>query len=112
MNAQFQDLLLKATRDEWIERFTAADVLCGPIFTYDDVLADPQFQHNDMVGELIDQDGEVMKILRTPIRLSQTPAQVRTPMPDLGQHTETILQELGYTGEAIERLRDQGIVAM
>ncbi len=112
LNAQFQDLLLKATRDEWIERFTAADVLCGPIFTYDDVLADPQFQHNDMVGELIDQDGEVMKILRTPIRLSQTPAQVRTPMPDLGQHTETILQELGYTGEAIERLRDQGIVAM
>ena len=111
LNTQFQDLLRKATRDEWIERFTAADVLCGPIYTYDDVLADPQFQHNDMVGELIDQEGGVMKILRSPIRLSQTPAQVRTPMPDLGQHTETILQELGYTGDAIEQLRNQGIVS-
>ena len=111
LDAQFQALLRKATRDEWIERFTAADVLCGPIFTYDEVLADPQFHHNGLVDELQDQDGEVMKILRTPLRLSKTPAQVRTPMPDLGQHTETILQELGYTGNAIQQLREQGIVA-
>ncbi len=111
LDTQFQELLLKATRDEWIERFTAADVLCGPILNYDDVLADPQFLHNDMVSELIDQDGEVMKILWSPIRLSQTSAQVRTPMPDLGQHTEVILQELGYTGDAIRRLRDEGIVS-
>jgi crotonobetainyl-CoA:carnitine CoA-transferase CaiB-like acyl-CoA transferase len=75
------------------------------------VLADAQFHHNGLVDELQDQDGEVMKFLRTPIRLGKTPAQVRTPMPDLGQHTETILQELGYTGDAIQQLREQGIVA-
>ena len=52
-----------------------------------------------------------MKILRTPIRLMRTPGQVRSPMPSLGQHTETILQALGYSTEMIQRLRQQGIIA-
>ncbi len=106
----FQALLRQQTWDEWIARFTAAEVLCGPVYTYDEVLADPQFHHNGMVGELRDQDGEVMKILHSPIRLSKTPAQVRTPMPDLGQHTQEILQSLGYSADAMQRLREQGII--
>ncbi len=111
LNMLFQALLRKATRDEWIERFTAADVLCGPVFSYDDVLADPQFLHNDLVGELRDQDGDIMKILKSPIRLSVTPPQVRTPMPDLGEHTVSVLQGLGYADDAIRQLQDRGIVA-
>ncbi len=111
LNALFQGLLRKATRDEWIERFTAAEVLCAPIFSYDEVLADPQFLHNDLVGELRDQDGGVMKILKSPIRLSKTPPQVRTPMPDLGEHTVPVLQGLGYGDDAIDQLRNRGIVA-
>lgn len=111
LDVRFQELLRKATRDEWIERFTAADVLCGPIFSYDDVLADPQFLHNDLVGELRDQDGDLMKILKSPIRLSKTPPQVRTPMPELGEHTVSVLQGLGYADDAIQQLRERGIVA-
>ena len=107
----FQKLLKQESRDEWIERFTAADVVCGPMLTHAEVLSDAQFHHNDIVDELRDQDGDMMKILKTPIRLGQTPAQVRSPMPDLGQHSVAILQRLGYRDETIERLRAQGVIA-
>lgn len=106
----FQRLLRQVSRDEWMSRFSAAGILCGPVLSYDDVLSDPQFHHNNLVGELQDQDGEVMKIIKTPIRLSQTPAEVRTPMPDLGQHSLEILQRLGYRQDDIERLRGQGVI--
>ena len=111
LDVVFQALLRNATRDDWIERFSAAEILAGPVYTYDDVLADPQFHHNRLVGELADHDGEVMKFLQSPIRLGKTPSEIRTPMPDLGQHTQAILQGLGYDDAAIQRLQEQGIVS-
>jgi formyl-CoA transferase len=111
LDAALQSLLRERTRDEWLALLTEADILSGPVYTYDELFADPQFQHNGMVDELLDQEGNAMKILRSPIRLSRTPGQVRSPMPSLGQHTEVILQELGYSTDVIQRLRQQGIVA-
>jgi crotonobetainyl-CoA:carnitine CoA-transferase CaiB-like acyl-CoA transferase len=111
LDAEFQARLRERPRDEWLELLAQADIVCGPVYTYDELFADPQFQHRDMVGELRDQQGEPMKLLRPPIRLSQTPAQIHSPMPELGQHTEGILQGLGYPSAAIRSLRQQGIVA-
>ena len=110
LNAACQAILLRRTRDEWLDLLREAGVLCGPVYTYDELFADPQFQHNNMVCDLHDLDGSPLKMLRPPIRLGKTPGQVRTPMPSLGQHTETILQGLGYAADVIERLRQQGIV--
>ena len=55
------------TRDEWLALLTEADILSGPAYTYDELFADRQFQHNGMVDELLDQEGNARKILRTPI---------------------------------------------
>jgi crotonobetainyl-CoA:carnitine CoA-transferase CaiB-like acyl-CoA transferase len=111
LNAACQAILLTRTRDEWLDLLRQAGVLCGPVYTYDEVFADPQVQHNAMVRELQDLDGSPLKMLRSPIRFSKTPGQIRTPMPALGQHTETILQRLGYAATVIQRLRQQGVVA-
>ena len=48
--------------------------------------------------------------LASPINLSETPASYRRPAPELGQHTEEVLLEFGYTQEDIDRLREEGIV--
>jgi crotonobetainyl-CoA:carnitine CoA-transferase CaiB-like acyl-CoA transferase len=111
LDAALQALLRTRTRDEWLALLTEADILCGPVYTYDELFADPQFQYNGMVGELRDQEGFPMKLLHPPIRLSRTPGQVHSPMPSLGQHTETILLGLGYSAGVIQRLRQQGVVA-
>jgi crotonobetainyl-CoA:carnitine CoA-transferase CaiB-like acyl-CoA transferase len=50
-------------------------------------------------------------VVANPIRLSKTPATIRMPAPEFGQHTEEILLEYGYTWEDISHLREQGIIA-
>lgn len=111
LDAEFQARLRERPRDEWLVLLEQADIVCGPVYTYDELFADPQFQHRDMVSDLRDQQGEPMKLLRPPIRLSRTPAQIHSPMPELGQHTEHILQRLGYSDATIRSLQQQGIVA-
>jgi crotonobetainyl-CoA:carnitine CoA-transferase CaiB-like acyl-CoA transferase len=111
LNAAFEALLGTRTRDEWMQTFTEARILCGPVYTYDDLFADPQFQHNNMVCELPDHNGQPMKLVGLPIRMHQTPGQIHSTPPALGQHTEVILRRLGYTPEDIQRLRQQKVVA-
>ena len=111
LDAALENLLREDTQEEWVKRFLAVDLVCGPVYSYDDLFADPQFQHNDMVGELGDGEGEAMKILKPPIRLHKTPGQIRSPMPSLGQHTHAILTGLGYPDDVIEAFREEGIVA-
>jgi crotonobetainyl-CoA:carnitine CoA-transferase CaiB-like acyl-CoA transferase len=64
-----------------------------------------------MVGELLGQGDFLINWCALPTRLSRTPRQVHSPMPSLGQHTETILLGLGYSAGVIQRLRQQGVVA-
>lgn len=110
LNAAMAALLRTGTRDEWLERFAEAKILCGPVYTYTDLFADPQFQHNDLVYELQDHDGKPMKLIRPPIRMTQTPARIRSTPPALGYHTDTILQRLGYEADAIQRLHEKRVV--
>jgi len=52
-----------------------------------------------------------MEVVANPIQLSETPATIRTPAPEFGQHTEEVLLELGYTWEDIAQLKEQGVIA-
>lgn len=51
-----------------------------------------------------------IKLVATPIKFRQNPASVRTPAPNIGQHTEEILSEIGYTWEDIAQFKEQGII--
>jgi crotonobetainyl-CoA:carnitine CoA-transferase CaiB-like acyl-CoA transferase len=64
-----------------------------------------------MVAEVEHQSAGLIRVLGTPIKLSDTPAAIRTAPPVLGQHTTAILSgELGVTGEELGSLRKQGVV--
>jgi len=94
------------TMAEWVAELTDLDICFGPVATMGEALADPQVRHRDMVVEL---DGG-RRTLGNPLKLSDTPPTIRTPPPDLGEHTDAVLAELGYARADIAGLRERGIV--
>jgi formyl-CoA transferase/CoA:oxalate CoA-transferase len=95
---------------EWLERLDAADVPAGPI---NDVLAafgTPQATARGMRVPLEHPRLGAVDQVGVPIQLSATPATIRTPPPLLGEHTDEILDELGFGPGSIRALREQGVV--
>ena len=105
-----RDKILTKTRDEWFEIMKEADTCVSPVLTFDEVLKDPQILHRNMIMELEHPTQGKVKQLGFAIKLSETPAQFRNFAPTLGQHTEEILQELGYNGKSVKKLRKAGAV--
>jgi crotonobetainyl-CoA:carnitine CoA-transferase CaiB-like acyl-CoA transferase len=105
-----RDKVLTKTRDEWFEIMKKADTCVSPILDFDEVLEDPQILQRNMIMDLEHPTQGKVKQLGFAIKLSETPAQFRDFAPLLGQHTEEILQELGYSGELVEGLIKSGAV--
>ncbi len=94
----------------WIERLNNAGVPCGRILPLAEVFADPQVLAQEMVLEVEHPGVGPVRMTGFPVKLSETPAQVRLPAPALGAHSEAVLRELGYTTEQIATLRHTGVV--
>jgi crotonobetainyl-CoA:carnitine CoA-transferase CaiB-like acyl-CoA transferase len=74
------------------------------------VFGDAQVQHLGVAAEVSHPRLGKFKILGQAARLSRTPASVKTPTPDVGQHTDEILAELGYRAEEISQFRKDKVV--
>jgi crotonobetainyl-CoA:carnitine CoA-transferase CaiB-like acyl-CoA transferase len=98
-------------RAAWIDRLTAAGVPCGSVRNLHELFADPQIAARDMVAELEHQTVGAMRVLGSPLKLSETNASIRTPPPLLGQHTAAVLTaEAGVAQADIETLRAKGVI--
>lgn len=97
--------------NHWTETFNAAGVPAGPLYNLAQVYADPQVQARNMVVELDHPIAGVMRNIGIPVKLSQTPGQVRFPAPILGQHTEEVLVEHGFSPKKIAELRSAGVIS-
>jgi len=98
------------TRAGWTARLVAAGVPCGPVRTVDEALDDVQLAARGMIERLAHPTAGEIAVLGVPIKLSATPGGVREPPPTLGEHTDTVLTEIGLTGEEIASLRQSGVV--
>jgi len=86
------------------------EVPCGPVSTLADVFADPQTEHLGLRLPVEHPKAGAIDVTGFPWRLSGTPAEVRLPPPLLGEHTDAVLRELGYTDDEIRALHDDGAV--
>ena len=110
LNALLNQSLAKKTSAEWIDALNAAGVPCGPIYGMDRVFADPQVAHLGAAAEVEHPRLGRFRILNQAVKLSRTPAAVKTPTPELGAHTDEVLSELGYSSSEIQLLRQTGVV--
>ena len=93
------------TRDEWVSQLRALDIEIGPVNTPSKAFSDPQILHRQMVVEVDHPVRGRMKQVGIPMKLSETPGEIRRAAPLIGQDTQDILQELGYNSEGIGQLR-------
>lgn len=105
-----EERLRQHTTAEWMDKLDRLDVIGAPVQTYDDIINDPQALANDYIVEMEDPVRGPVKIVGCPIRLTETPTKPQGAPPELGQHTEEILLELGYSWEEIERLKDGEVI--
>jgi len=106
-----EEVFLARTLDEWKVRLTEAGLPWAAVQSLPEVIADPQARANDFFVPYDHPTHGRMELVANPIKLSQTPATVRIPAPELGQHTEEVLLEYGYTWEDIQRFKEQGVIA-
>jgi len=95
---------------EWIEIMEKAGVPCGPIYAVDQTFADPQVQHNRMAVPLEHPKLGRLNVVGQAAKLSRTPQRMRRHSPDMGEHTDEVLAEFGYSKAEIEQLRKSGAV--
>ena len=95
---------------EWGRRLDDNGCIWAPVQTLDQVVEDPQVRANNYTVSLNhDQEGP-FRVVSTPIKFQRTPGGARHAAPELGQDTEMVLLELGYSWEDIATLRDQGAI--
>jgi crotonobetainyl-CoA:carnitine CoA-transferase CaiB-like acyl-CoA transferase len=106
----FDKKLAGKTRDEWFEIFKKESVICAPIQTTMEVVNDPQAAANEYIITVDDPKQGKTKMVGFPWMFSETPASVKRVAPELGEHTDEILSDLGYSREEIAGLKKDGAI--
>jgi formyl-CoA transferase len=106
LNAQVS----RFTCAELVEMLNAAGVPAGPVYKMDQVFADPQVKHLRMAQPVHSPVLGDIELVGQAIGLSRAPLEIRAPAPELGEHTDEVLQEIGYADADIARLRRLGVV--
>ena len=109
---ELRSIFLTRDRDEWWEMLSGIDnIAVAKVSTLDEVVQDPQNLHRRMVVEAGTVDGETVRQVGVGPKLSDTPGTVRSLGATVGQHTDDVLEGLGYSSERIASLRESGAVS-
>ena len=107
--AELEAEFAKRTFEEWKELLTGIDAPWAPVQAVEELLTDPQVIANDYIGEVETEDGRAYSLPNVPVQFDERPAKLRRA-PEHGEHTETVMLELGYTWERIAELKDAGAI--
>ena len=112
LNAAISQRTRTNTSAYWIQRLNEAGVPCGPIYDIPGTFADEQVRHLGIARPAPHPERGEITVVGQPINLTRTPQpeRMRLPTPELGEHTDDVLSELGYSAGAIADLRAHGVV--
>jgi formyl-CoA transferase len=104
LNAEIDTYTQHKSSAEWIDIMNKAGVPCGPIYNIDQVFADPQVKHLGIAQGVKKRDKSTMEVVGQPIIMSRTKSKMAAPPPDMGQHTNEVLKEFGFSAKEIAAL--------
>ncbi|MBT9528348.1 MAG: CoA transferase [Rhizobacter sp.] len=104
------DILKSRKKYDWLPALEAAKVPCGAINNLAEVFADPHVQARGMTVPMPHPLTDALQLVASPMKLSATPVQYRRPPPLLGEHTDEVLRELGWTAAELAALRKTGAI--
>jgi formyl-CoA transferase len=105
LNAEIDRHTAKRPSADWVERFNEAGVPSGPIYSIDKVFADPQVRHLG-IAQAVKDAPDPLTLVGQPVALSRTPSSLVAPPPGLGEHTDAVLEEFGFSAREIAALRE------
>jgi len=105
-------IMLTRSRDEWVEHFRNKDICFTPVLDLDEVSEHEQVQARGMMLKVTNfmGSGADISVAGNPVKLSETPCEIRLQFPRTGEDTESVLLEAGYSEEEIESFKESGVV--
>ncbi len=110
LRGKVAELMTTKPRAEWVRLFNEADVPNHPVLYPGHAFEDQQARAVDMVVTVNDPVLGQMEQVGVPIKFEKTPGNIAGPAPLKGQHTDAVLQDIGYTQAEVARLRGDGVV--
>ncbi|MEZ0362716.1 CaiB/BaiF CoA transferase family protein [Mycobacterium sp. pUA109] len=107
--AELDAVFAAHTLPEWRQILADLDAPWAPLQSVAEVTTDPQVLANDYIGTVTLDDGEHYRLPNVPVQLDERPAELRRA-PEHGEHTESVLEELGYDWEEIGGLAEAGVI--
>lgn len=110
LHADIEAELAKHGSQYWVEFFNSKSVPCGPIYRIDEMFGDEQFKTLGMVQSFKGERDEETHYLGQPMSLTRTPSQIFRHPPALGEHTDEVLMEVGYSESDLRDLRGELVI--
>lgn len=110
LNAEISAFTERNTTDYWVDHLNAAGVPCGPIYTIDQMFADEQVKHLGLAQDVPNAENRHIRLVAQPFTLSRTPSTMAARPPEVGEQTDEVLREFGFSTDEIAALRKGKVV--
>lgn len=110
IRAEMARIFMTRTRDEWFEALKDKEVCISPVLSVAEAAESENVAARGLLMPHIHPDAGDVRLMRSPIRMSEAPGEIQRPSPRLGEHSRDILEAMGYQQSKIDELVNKGIV--
>jgi formyl-CoA transferase len=110
IEATLREIICNRTRDEWLKLLVESDVPCGPVLTLNGLITDPLIKYRNLIIEVEGKKDHKEKQVAYPVKFSWGQMAIKKIAPNLGENTEEILEDLGYTKNELKILREEKVI--